>query len=447
MLNFITNLLNIKPKDVKDFNVVSLNGETQFHITLHPTEDSCPYCGGSIQCHGYSRSKIINHPALTDKKGKIIFKRTRYRCNDCAKTFSGENPFTFSNFRNSYFALDRVMKNLKNLNYTYLMVAQNNNISVTQVQNYFDSFVNIPRISLPESLGIDEIHSKMAKRKNSVYLGVLVDNVNRSLLDILPSRSKSEFVRYFERIPLDERKRVKYVTIDMWLPYKDVSKKYLPNCIIAVDPFHVVERLMEGFTRIRLNILNQCEYNSDTYYLLKTWKDLIEKDVFLDNEPQYNKRFDKKLNKRDLQNMILSINENLCLGFRLKEMYLQFNKEATEENCEQWFNTIYNSFVASNINEFNEFITTLTNWKPEILNSFKRPFDDRKLSNALSENINGQLRTYITISKGISNFTRFRKRAIFALNPKMYYSITNKLSSDKREGNLRGSYKTNNSEI
>ena len=271
------------------------------------------------------------------------------------------------------------------------MISELNDISVTQVQTYFDSFLNIPRITLPECLGIDEIHSKMAKRKDSAYLAVLVDNVNRSLLDILPSRSKAELTRYFEKISIEERKRVKYVTIDMWLPYKDVCKKYLPNCIIAVDPFHVVKHLTEGFTKIRINIINQCEYDSDTYYLLKTWKDLIEKDVYLDNEPQYNKRFKKKLNKRDLQNMILDINENLCLGFRLKEMYQTFNKEATEENCEEWFDTIYQAFVTSNIREYDEFITTLTNWKQEILNSFKRPYNDRKLSNALSENINAFL--------------------------------------------------------
>ena len=44
----------------------------------------------------------------------------------------------------------------------------------------------------------------------------------------------------------------------------------------------------------------QAEYNSNSYYLLKTWKDLIERDVYLDNEPVYNKRFKKKLNKRNL---------------------------------------------------------------------------------------------------------------------------------------------------
>ena len=175
------------------------------------------------------------------------------------------------------------------------------------------------------------------RKEKSAYLAVLVDNVNRSLLDVLPSRSKLELKRYFEKIPLEEREKVKYVTIDMWITYKNISLKYFPNCIVAVDPFHVVEHLMNGFTRIRLNILNQCEYGSDAYYLLKTWKYLIEKDVFLDNEPSYNKRFGCKLNKRDLQTLILDINPNLTLGYELKEKYLRFNKEATPENCEEWF--------------------------------------------------------------------------------------------------------------
>ena len=445
MFNFITNLLNINENEIEDLKVVSLPLETQFHITLFPTFPSCPYCGGTVQGHGHTKPKRINHPVLTDRKTSVFFRNNRYLCNDCGRTFSGKNPFTFSTFKNSIFLLDRVMKQLKNLNYTYLMIAQSNHISVTQVQLYFDSFINIPRISLPVSLGIDEIHSRMAKRKDASYLAVLVDNLNRSLIDVLPSRSKAELSRYFERIPLDERKQVRYVTIDMWLPYKEVCEKYLPNCIIAVDPFHVIRHLMEGFTRIRLNILNQCEYDSTTYYLLKTWKDLIEKDVFLDNEPVYNKRFGRKLNKRDLQEMILNISENLCLGFRLKEMYLHFNKEATPDNCEQWFNTIYAAFLSSGIHEFDSFITTLSNWKKEILNSFQRPYDDRKLSNALSENINGQLQTYITISKGISNFVRFRKRVIFSLNPKVYYSITETLHSDKREGRSRISHKKQNS--
>lgn len=206
---------------------------------------------------------------------------------------------------------------------------------------------------------------------------------------------------------------------------------YLKNAIIAVDPFHVVEHLSDAFTRIRLNIMYQVEYNSDSYYLLKSWKDLVEKDVFLDNEPIYNKRFKRKLNKRELQNMLLDISENLTLGYRLKQMYLNFNKKAVETDCEEWLQTILVAFKEAQLSEYNEFISLLEHWKYEILNSFKRPFDDRKLSNALSENINGQIRTYLAISNGVTNFIRFRKRCLLSLNKKTFYSINDKLKSDK----------------
>lgn len=271
----------------------------------------------------------------------------------------------------------------------------------------------------------------MAKRRDSAYLCVMVDNINRSLFEILPSRSKAELTRYFDRIPLEERNSVHYVTIDMWEPYKDIAHRYLKNAMVAVDPFHVIKHLMDCFTRIRLNILYQLEYNSSSYYLLKTWKDLIEKDVYLDNEPVYNHRFKKKLNKRNLLEMILDISDKLTLGYRLKEMYLNFNKNATEKDCDSWFNSIYEAFIEANLPEYNEFISLLTHWKTEILNSFKRPFNNRKLSNALSENINGQIRTYLTVSNGVTNFTRFRKRCLLSLNKKVFYSINDQLKSDK----------------
>ena len=63
----------------------------------------------------------------------------------------------------------------------------------------------------------------------------------------------------------------------MWQPYKDIALKYFKNAAIAVVPFYVVKHLTESFSRIRLNILYQVEYGSDSYYLLKTWKDLVEK--------------------------------------------------------------------------------------------------------------------------------------------------------------------------
>jgi len=86
-------------------------------------------------------------------------------------------------------------------------------------------------------------------------------------------------------------------------------------------------------------------------------------------------------------------------------------------------------------------LKTIVNLKEEYLNSFRRPYDDRKQSNALSEFMNSRLRVLINVSNGLANFPRFRARALYALNTKLYYTITNHLQSSKRIGMKRGSYK------
>lgn len=127
------------------------------------------------------------------------------------------------------------------------------------LQTYFDSWINIPRIKLTEWIGIDQIHSDMAKYGSS-YLCVLADCSKRNIFEILPSRSKKTLSKYLEVIPLSERSKVLYITIDMWLPYKDIYLKYIKNAVIAFDPFHVTKHLNDCFTKIRLNSSDKKRY-------------------------------------------------------------------------------------------------------------------------------------------------------------------------------------------
>ena len=110
------------------------------------------------------------------------------------------------------------------------------------------------------------------------------------------------------------------------------------------------------------------------------------------------------------------------------------------EEAPERFDEILDAFKCAKLPCYDEFIGILVNWRQEIINSFMRPYDDRKLSNAYTENINGKLRTYIDISKGVANFTRFRKRVLYALNPKIYSYVSSTLYSEKRPGKKRGSY-------
>lgn len=439
--DFITKLLNIRDSDLECFYVSTEKEKTFYNVQLKRKVLACPYCHCSSIGYGH-KSRLISHPVLRGNKGYIKYSANRYRCSACGRTFFEPNPFAFSEFNSSHLLLCEVMNKLKNLNYTLEMISEDLNISTTQINKYLDSYVIVPNRKLPESIGIDELHSPILSRKNSSYLCVIVDNEKRCLYDVLDSRSKDYLSSFFLGKTRDERSSVKYVTIDMWETYRDVARTFLPNTIIAIDPFHVIQHLCRDFENLRISLMKQCPYDSNGYYLLKKWNWLLNMDdVDLDNAKVYNHRFKTALNRRDILAMIKDAFPILDKAYELKEYYRMFNKTATYEEAVEKYDDIVELFKNSGIPQYKEFISILITWKTEILNSFKRPYDNRKLSNAYSETINGKLRTYITVSRGLGNFKRFRSRVLFALNPNIYFAISDNLKTNKRTGRKRGPYK------
>lgn len=440
--DFITTLLNISKEQAENLYVTSSDEKVEYHLTLKAKIPDCPYCGNKMILNGYGRIKPIKHPTLFEYKSVILYKPHRFLCRICSKTLTQDNPFSFRRFTSSFALIRGVMNKLCDLNYTLDMISKELHISPTQVNRYLDSYVTIPPTALPESLGIDEIHNPEMSYKGSAYLCVMVDNGNRCVYDVLGSRSKNYLDNWFYGFKEEEKANVRYVSIDMWAPYRDLAHKHFKNCIVAVDPFHVIEHLCKDFDSLRIRIMNQTVYESNAYYLLKRWNWLLKKDdVDLDNEPQYNNRFKTKLSRRQIMKMILDLSTELETAYVLKEKYRSFNRNMSYEEARDNYDTLLQEFTDADIPEYREFVGILCNWRSEILNSFRRPYDDHKLSNAFCENINGRINTYLNLSRGIINFKRFRKRILLALNPKIFYSITNVLYSDKKEGRKRGSYR------
>ena len=288
-------MLNVSSSDIEKSDIITDGDTIYYDITLVRRPMCCPFCGGKMIGHGH-KLKLIKHPAVRNCNGIIRYNANRYRCRECNKTALEKNPFTFPGFNSSFLLMQSAMKLFANLNYTLSMISEELNISSTQLSKYIDSYITIPPQTLPECLGIDELHSPELSRRNSSYLCILVDNEKRAIYDVLDSRSKTALSLYFSAFSREDRCCVKYVTIDMWEPYKDVAKVYFPNCIIAVDPFHVIKHLHSNFERLRIDLMNQCVYGSNAYYLLKKWSWLlVADDINLDNDYKYNKRFKRML--------------------------------------------------------------------------------------------------------------------------------------------------------
>ena len=151
--------------------------------------------------------------------------------------------------------------------------------------------------------------------------------------------------------------------------------------------------------------------------------------------------------------MIFKTFPELSKAYSLKELYRNMNKDCSYDEAINVYDDMLKAFKTSGIRQFKEFTEILINWREEILNSYLRPYDDRKLSNSFTENVNGKLsnsftenvngklRTYLAVSRGISNFTRFRKRVIYSLSRDVQYALNDSLHRYSVPKRKRGTYK------
>lgn len=203
--DFIISTLNLSSNRIKHLDVKRKDETLYVYVELNPSHPDCPICGGKSHIKEY-KNVSYNHLPIAGHKCIIIWKRPRYKCKDCNKTFSEPSPFGPEGYHQTYAVLDQITKDLHSVHATYKDIALKHHVSPTMVQLYSDSYIHAPHMPLPENLGIDEIHSDMAKY-GGAYLCVFVDNQRRELNDILPDRSKATLSRYLDKIPQKERDR------------------------------------------------------------------------------------------------------------------------------------------------------------------------------------------------------------------------------------------------
>ena len=384
---FITDMLNIDPNMIESIESIQTSDDSEnILIKLKPSDHpTCSYCGQPLVSNGFYRKKLI-HSTLINRKCTIFFYRRRYICHNCECTFSSKGDNV------THETKINILKDLKEPSMTYSLAARRNHVSVTKVQQIFDKHVSIPRKTIPEALSIDE-HYFPSSDFDSLYICILMDFKDGTIIDILPDRKKSFLGNYFgtirnqtlnEKTGKSELSRVKYVSIDLYEPYKEIAEIYFRNAIICADSFHVLEEL--------------------------------------DNTPQYNKRFRRYMNYRDMMNLLFNRFPDLRKAYELKESYIHFNETASSKDAAEKLADQIAAFSDCEIEEYVEFYNLLVNWSQEIINSFT-VVGSKRINNSYIESRNNQIEKLFINANGFMNFKRTRNRILYCLNKKDTYKL------------------------
>ena len=387
--DFIKNLLDLKGVIVK--KVRYKKNFVKIHIELPVREQTCPHCKSKTTKIKDYRTQIIKDVPIRFKTTLLSYRKRRYQCKECGKTFYEKAHFLAKQARKTTRVTEFIVDKLKTKQ-SMKDIAKDADVSVATVSRLLPPLA-VSAKSLPEVLCIDEFKGNTGYYKYQVSL---MDGKTRKPIDIIECRYKSHLFDYFNKFSLEQRKKVKYVVIDLWKAYKDLAKTYFPNAKVVADKFHFTRYATEAVDIVRKQVQEKLS-RSERKYFKHSRKLLLSKYSNLKTEKQ----------KEELQYILINYSENLRRAYREKEELLQLVHEEDKVKAIEKLNGWIRRNLESDIPSLRNCAKTYFNWVEEIRNAIKVPY-----SNGSMEGYNNKIKTLKRIAFGFRNFTNFKARIL-----------------------------------
>lgn len=395
------------------FEVIDDDNETLIFLKIKPSQRICIHCKNSGSNIKEYKTKTIHSLSTGKNKTTITFSLPRYICNSCHKTYTHSlNAFAPDSISN--LVRLKILDDFSEI-ITFKSIAKKYNISITKVINLFDEICPNLKIPFTQAICIDEFSN--IRNSDFKFACLIVDFISHKIIDIIPSRTTPYLDQYFNDLSLKTRLNVKYIITDMYDGYISASKRWFPNAIIAIDPFHYMECLSDAVQSIRRRILDDDSiFLFDKSWMSSHWRLLTTN---LKNFPQENMTLKSgmTISYYDRVKRFCSQNNELYYAFLfIQGVYYVLNKLSFDK-AYKYFDGVIKTLLNSTIPEFVKCGFTWSHYKEFIVNSFI-VFNGKRLSNGPIEGTNKRVKDLKHIMSGYRNSARFYKRFIYIQNRK-----------------------------
>jgi transposase len=247
-----------------------------------------------------------------------------------------------------------------------------------------------------KKLGIDEI--AMIKGQGNYY-AVLVNIDTGKIIGLVEKRTEEALTEYLKRWGEEVLSQIEEVSIDLWIGYKNVAEKLMPQAQIVGDRFHVMKQVTNEIDEARKEVKREAvkiknKKNKEKilggiakskYVLLKNKGDLVEKEQ-------------KKLEE------VSKVSPKLGEMHKLKEEFREVFEKNTD--CNGGLFALMD-WIKKAISYFPKSCKTIRRWIDEITAYF-----DNRTTQGTVEGINNKLKVIKRRGYGFRNFKNFSLRCL-----------------------------------
>jgi transposase len=363
---------------------------------------TCPRCRlESDKLHQNHRHLVKDLP-ISGQPVYLQVNRRQFKCNNCRKPFSEELDFVASKRTYTKRLAENILEQLKEGD--ILNVSRRNDVTEEEIQRMIEDIaeeITEPDLSKLKRLGIDEI-ALVKGQKN--YCAVLVNLDTGKLIAILEKRTQEELKKTLTGWGKDVLEQIEEVSIDLWLPYKNLVKELMPSAEVVADRFHVMKQINQELDEQRRAEKRAVEAQ-------KNKKQKAEKEAKL--EVLKRSKYSLLKNEEDLTETqkikLEAIKENFPNLKKMQELKEEFRKiYETSKNPTEGLLSI-SEWLAKSSSVFTKSCQTIRNWFGEIISYF-----ERRTTNGVVEGINNKLKLIKRRGYGFRNFQNFWVRSMLS---------------------------------
>jgi transposase len=107
----------------------------------------------------------------------------------------------------------------------------------------------VPARRGPRAIGIDEISVRKGHHSYRIVVSDLVRK--RPIWFGGTDRSEASMAAFYDWLGPKKSRKIKLAVMDMWKPFRNVTKDKAPQAAILFDKFHIMRHLGEALDKVR----------------------------------------------------------------------------------------------------------------------------------------------------------------------------------------------------
>ena len=221
----------------------------KFRAVMETPPSHCPGCKKSTPLLKYGSKEIaFDDIPLEGRPVRVKLTRQRYKCSECKLLFIEPVEVLSPEWRATWRLVSAIAR--ASLHRPFLHLAKEYGVHERTIRRiahaFFRELDSMAHLPTPKWMGIDEV------QVHGIPRAVITNLKKRLTYELLPDTQEKTLRAFFRSMP--GREDVTVVCMDMCERYRKIVRELLPNAVIVVDKFHVIQLGMKAVDQVRREV-------------------------------------------------------------------------------------------------------------------------------------------------------------------------------------------------